>query len=112
MYDHATIDALKTSLRGALLQPDDAGYEMARKVYNGMIDWRPRFIVRCSNVADVIAAVKFAGKRQLLVAVRGGAIQLGQAQVPAVEVDNLAELVGGTRDSDLYGGKAIGPDSI
>src|SRR5207244_8099502 len=39
---------------------------------HGMIDRWPRFIVRCSNVADVIAAVKFAGKRQLLVAVRGG----------------------------------------
>ena len=37
MYDQATIDALKTSLRGELLQPDDAGYEVARKVYNGMI---------------------------------------------------------------------------
>ena len=72
MYDRATIDALKTSLRGELLQLDDAGYEVARKVYNGMIDRRPHFIVRCSNVADVIAAVKFAGKHQLLVAVRGG----------------------------------------
>ncbi len=72
MYDRATIDALTASLRGALLQPDDTGYEAARKVYNGMIDRWPRFIVRCSNVADVIAAVKFAGKHQLLVAVRGG----------------------------------------
>jgi FAD/FMN-containing dehydrogenase len=72
IYDRATIDALKTSLRGELLQLDDAGYEAARKVYNGMIDRRPHFIVRCSNVADVIAAGKFAGKHQLLVAVRGG----------------------------------------
>ena len=72
MYDHTTLDALKSSLRGALLQPDEPGYEAARKVYNAMIDRRPRFIIRCSNVADVIAAVKFAGKHQLLVAVRGG----------------------------------------
>jgi FAD/FMN-containing dehydrogenase len=72
MYDRATIDALKTGLRGALLQPDDADYEAARKVYNGMIDRRPRCIVRCSNVADVITAVRFPGKHQLLVAVRGG----------------------------------------
>jgi FAD/FMN-containing dehydrogenase len=72
MSDHATIDAFKTSLRGELLQSDEAGYEAARKVYNGMIDRRPRFIVRCVNVADVMAAVKFAGKHQLLLAVRGG----------------------------------------
>ena len=47
-----------------------------------------------------------------LVAVGGGSIQLGQAKVPAVEVENLGELIGGTGDSDLDGGKAIGPDSI
>jgi FAD/FMN-containing dehydrogenase len=72
MDNHATIGALKRSLRGELLQPDDAGYEVARKVYNGMIDRRPRLIVRCVNVADVITAVKFAARHQLLVAVRGG----------------------------------------
>jgi FAD/FMN-containing dehydrogenase len=72
MLGPASIDTLKTSLRGDLLQPDDAGYEVARKVYNGMIDRRPRYIVCCSNVADVLAAVKFVGKPQLLVAVRGG----------------------------------------
>src|SRR5262245_56876066 len=72
MEDHATIGALKSSLRGELLQPDDAGYEVARKVYNGMIDRRPWLIIRCVNVADVITAVKFAARHQLLVAVRGG----------------------------------------
>src|SRR4051812_29025128 len=72
MYNPAAIAALKASLRGELLQPDDAGYEAARTVYNGMIDRRPRLIVRCINVADVITAVKFAGKHQLLVAIRGG----------------------------------------
>ena len=72
MYDHATIDAFKTSLRGELLQPDEVGDEVARKVYNGMIDRRPRLIARCVNVADVITAMKFAGKHQLLVAVRSG----------------------------------------
>jgi FAD/FMN-containing dehydrogenase len=72
MFDHATLDAFQTSLRGELLQPDDAGYDAARIVYNAMIDRRPRLIARCANVADVIAAVKFAGTHQLLLAVRGG----------------------------------------
>ena len=31
---------------------------------------------------------------------------------PRLEVENLGEFVGGTGDSDLDGGKAIGPDSI
>lgn len=55
MLAPAIIDTLKTSLRGESLQPDDAGYEAARKVYNGMIDRRPRLIARCVNVADVPA---------------------------------------------------------
>jgi FAD/FMN-containing dehydrogenase len=37
-----------------------------------MIDKRPRLIVRCSDVAEVIAAVNFARENGLLLAVRGG----------------------------------------
>ena len=52
-----SIDQLRAAVRGAILQPGDAGYDAARKVYNGMIDRRPALIVRCADVADVIAAV-------------------------------------------------------
>jgi FAD/FMN-containing dehydrogenase len=65
-------EQLKTVLRGEVLTPEDAGYEDARKVYNAMIDKKPAFITRCSNVADVIAAVEFAREHGLLLAVRGG----------------------------------------
>jgi FAD/FMN-containing dehydrogenase len=60
------------TLRGALLQPSDDDYDAARVVWNGMIDRRPRLIVRCHGVADVIASVNFARSHGLLVAVRGG----------------------------------------
>ena len=72
MPAQATLEAFKARLRGELLQANDAGYETARKVYNGMIDRHPRLIVRCANVADVIAAVHFARDNDMLVAVRGG----------------------------------------
>ena len=72
MPAQATLEAFKARLRGELLQANDAGYETARKVYNGMIDRHPRLIVRCANVADVIAAVHFARDTDMLVAVRGG----------------------------------------
>ena len=37
----AAIDRLRASLRGPLLGPNDAGYDPARKLWNGMIDKRP-----------------------------------------------------------------------
>jgi len=67
-----TIEAFKTSLRGALLCPGDNGYDDARRLWNAMIDRRPALIVRCAGVADVIQAVQFARTHDLLVAVRGG----------------------------------------
>ncbi|RWM03746.1 MAG: FAD-binding oxidoreductase [Mesorhizobium sp.] len=62
----------RLSLRGEVILRDDAGYDDARKVYNGMIDKRPLLIARCADVADVIAAVKFGRDNDLLIAVRGG----------------------------------------
>jgi FAD/FMN-containing dehydrogenase len=67
-----SFDPLRAKLRGALIQPADADYESARKVYNGMIDKRPAAIVRCANVADVIEAVNFGRTNGLLIAIRGG----------------------------------------
>ena len=65
-------DEFKASLRGELIRPQDAGYDTARKVYNGMIDRKPSLIVRCFDVADVISAVNYARENNLLLAVRGG----------------------------------------
>ncbi|MDM0104840.1 FAD-binding oxidoreductase [Variovorax sp. J22R24] len=72
MFNEAHLDTYKAQLRGTLIQPDDAAYDEARKVYNAMIDKRPRLIARCADVADVIASVNFARENQLLLAVRGG----------------------------------------
>ena len=52
--------------------PTDAAYDSARKVYNGMIDKRPRLIARCVDVADVMAAVNFGRDNDMLTAIRGG----------------------------------------
>jgi FAD/FMN-containing dehydrogenase len=72
MLDEATVEQFKTGLRGELIQPADPGYDEARKVFNGMIDKHPRMIVRCADVADVIASVNFARENEVLLAVRGG----------------------------------------
>jgi FAD/FMN-containing dehydrogenase len=67
-----TLGNLRRTFQGSLIQPGDSGYDAARAVWNGMIDKRPALIARCTNVADVVAAVNFARERQLVVAVRGG----------------------------------------
>jgi FAD binding domain/Berberine and berberine like len=66
------MEQLQASFRGELIQPADSGYETARKVYNGMINKRPKLIARCADVADVMAAVQFARDGELLTAIRGG----------------------------------------
>src|SRR2546430_7639601 len=63
---------LASDLVGQLILPATPDYESARRVWNGMIDKRPRAIVRCGNADDVIAAVAFAKDKQMTVAVRGG----------------------------------------
>jgi FAD/FMN-containing dehydrogenase len=42
-----------------------------------MIDRKPRLIVRCADVADVIAAVNFGREQKLLVSIRGGGHNAG-----------------------------------
>jgi hypothetical protein len=72
MTDSDALQALRARLRGELIEPQDAGYDAARRVFNAMIDRYPRLIVRCVDVADVIACVSFAREQALLLAVRCG----------------------------------------
>ena len=70
--DRGQLDALRSSVRGEIILPDDAAYDEARHVFNAMIDRHPAVIVRCNDVADVISAVNFGRQAQLNVSVRGG----------------------------------------
>ena len=77
MLNENTIQALRSQLRGRLIEPQDADYDTARAVHNGMIDKRPALIARCADVADVIASVNFARENRVLLAVRGGGHNAG-----------------------------------
>jgi FAD/FMN-containing dehydrogenase len=70
---HPTIlQDFKTSMHGEVINPADADYDNARRVWNGWIDKHPALIARCADVSDVINAIKFARRHDLTVAVRGG----------------------------------------
>ncbi|UVE51657.1 FAD-binding oxidoreductase [Haloferax larsenii] len=71
--DDATIPGeLRDSFRGNLIRPGDSEFDDERAIYNAMIDKRPRLIAKCTDVADVIAAVNYGRENEIETAVRGG----------------------------------------
>src|SRR4051812_16357084 len=68
----ATLDSLAQQLRGELIRPGDAGYDEARRVWNGMFDARPAAIAQVQGVVDVVAVVDYARETGTELAVRGG----------------------------------------
>ncbi|MFF3365152.1 FAD-binding oxidoreductase [Streptomyces misionensis] len=70
--DDATLEEMRTALRGPVIGPQDSAYTAARTIYNAMIDRRPAAVVRCADAADVMDAVDFVRDHGLEVAVRGG----------------------------------------
>ena len=59
-------------IAGPLIAPQDSGYDEARAVYNAMIDRRPALIAPCASPGEVAAAIGFARRHDVTVAVRGG----------------------------------------
>jgi FAD/FMN-containing dehydrogenase len=72
-----SINELKASLRGSIIQPSDKDYDEARKIYNAMISKKPRLIAKCADVADVIACVNFARNNKTLLSIRCGGHNAG-----------------------------------
>lgn len=71
------IEAFVSSVKGKIVIPTDPGYDEERKLYNGMINKLPGMIVKCVDVADVIASVNFGRENNLLISVRGGGHNVG-----------------------------------
>jgi FAD/FMN-containing dehydrogenase len=59
-------------LAGRLIGPEDAEYDVARAVYNAMVDKRPALVARCASAREVADVIGFARAHDLVVAVRGG----------------------------------------
>lgn len=64
---------LRDRFAGEILAPEcGPRYDAARAVFNAMFDRRPALIARAASTADVVAALDFALRAGLPVAVRGG----------------------------------------
>jgi hypothetical protein len=102
------------SLRGDLLLRNSAGYDTARRAWNGAFDRHPALIARCSGPADVMAAVKFAASNQLLLSVRGGGHSLsGQSVCEKGLMIDLSQMNGArvdpvSRIATIEGGALLG----
>src|SRR5947208_8014480 len=55
--DRRDFQRLARNVAGKIILREDADYEAARRVWNGMIDKRPLGIVRCINPDDVLATI-------------------------------------------------------
>jgi FAD/FMN-containing dehydrogenase len=90
-----TVEEFAAGFGGELIRPEDAGFDEARKVYNGMIDKRPALIVRPTGAADVIDAVNLARENGLPLAVRcGGHSVAGKGVVDDGVLIDLSSLKG------------------
>src|SRR6188768_816596 len=77
LVEDSILQAFKSAIRGSVIMKGDATYDTERKVYNGMIDRYPALIVKCRDVADVMACVNFGRNNKILTAIRSGGHNAG-----------------------------------
>jgi FAD/FMN-containing dehydrogenase len=69
----SSVQELRDALHGELVTPGGDGYEDVSRAWNGAhYDRRPALVARCRGAADVSAAIAFARRNDLELAVRGG----------------------------------------
>src|SRR5436190_14307636 len=107
---------IQGTLSGDLHRPGDAGYEEARRVWNGMIDRRPALVGQPTDEAGVQQLVNLAREERLPLSVRGGGhsisgygtcdggIVIDLGALNTIEVDpagKMARVGAGTRWGEL-----------
>ncbi len=118
----SVLDAFRSRLRGTICVPGDAGYDAARRVWNGAIDRRPSCIIGCADAEDVSHAVRIAADNGLPLTIRGGghsvagrsirdgALLLDLSRLRNVSVNRelqIATVQGGATWRDVDGATAI-----
>jgi len=111
----ASVQSLADTLRGKLLLPGNAAYDIARQVLNPIIDKYPALVVQPTGTADIMSAVDFARENNLVVAVKcgghsysgkstcNGGMMIDLSTFRNVRVDPT------TRSAYVTGGSLLGP---
>ncbi|HMO10150.1 MAG TPA: FAD-binding protein, partial [Actinotalea sp.] len=87
------IEELRRQVSGPVVPAGDGDYDVARALWNGMIDPRPAVIVRAGHVHDVTPTVAFARRLGLDLAIRGGGHNVaGNGSVDGGVVLDLGDL--------------------
>ncbi|MBO0924284.1 FAD-binding oxidoreductase [Cellulomonas sp. zg-ZUI199] len=109
-----SVAPLPARFTGEVLVPGSAGYDAARTVWNGAVDRRPAYVVRCADPDDVRTAVRVARDLGLPLGVRGGGHSAAGHAVPdgGLMID-LAGMRGvvvdpGARTAQVQGGALLG----
>lgn len=79
--EHAMADDLRAVMRGDVITRSDPAYDVARRVWNGLIDRSPAVIARCAGTADVVEAIGVARRYRPVVSIRGGGHQVAGSAV-------------------------------
>ncbi len=89
------LQELRGHLTGSVIEPQDPLYDEARAVWNGMIDVRPRAVIRAAAVGDIDPVLHTARRTGLPLAVRGGGHNIaGHGTVEGGLVLDLGQLRG------------------
>jgi FAD/FMN-containing dehydrogenase len=112
----STLNTFRDAFAGEVVLPEDPDYDLARSVWNGIVDRRPALVARCAGVEDVRRTVRFARDHELPLAVRCGGhslagfstcddgVVLDLSSMRDVQVDperRIARVAGGTLLSQL-----------
>ena len=112
---HADWKALEGLLSGEVILPGSPAYALGYRALNARFDdVRPKAIVRCASASDVAETVRFARRREMHVATRGGShcfggrsstdgLLIDVAPMHSVDLSDGAVTVGGgTRLGEIY----------
>jgi FAD/FMN-containing dehydrogenase len=107
-------DALRAAVHGAVLSPEDDGFQSTCSPWNRAVRQRPAVAVRAVRPDDVVTAVRFAGEHGMPIAVQAaghgaripadGALLVDTSALTDIEVDpatNVAMIGAGARLSDV-----------